>query len=256
MALALWWEDVGGNAAAASLRAHVRCHDARWTTVLDEWLRDVQVVESDDALLMADGWRISRSGHLATPHGLTLDLPDAKTHGVIERQREIDELATQIMAFEEVEAQARETQAEAEAAVAAGQQHLAETRRVLQEAQKNLHAAQVEALKLTQAQARYDQRAGQIARDLADIVRVEEEERAALLRAEDEAVRSREALGEARARMDAALELQRQRDTALREARALEHQLAREAQDAGFSEKECHSKLADNARAAETASRN
>ncbi len=202
---------------------------------------------------LADGWRISRAGHLATPHGLTLYSPDAKTHGVIERQREIDELATQIMAFEEVEAQARETQAEAEAAVAAGQQNLAETRRVLQEAQKNLHAAQVEALKLTQAQARYDERAGQIARDLADIVRVEEEERAALLRAEDEAVRSREALGEARARMDAALELQRQRDTALREARALEHQLAREAQDAGFSEKECHSKLADNARAAETA---
>jgi chromosome segregation protein len=47
--------------------------------------------------------------------------------------------------------------------------------------------------------------------------------------------------------------LQRQRDTVLREVRALEHQLAREAQDAGFSEKECLSKLADNARAAETA---
>jgi len=39
----------------------------------------------------------------------------------------------------------------------------------------------------------------------------------------------------------------------LREARALEHQLAREAQEAGFSERECRSKLEDNARAAETA---
>ena len=253
VALALCREDSGSATSADSLRAHVRCHDARWTTVLDEWLGAVRVVENDDALLASDGWRISRSGHLATPHGLTLYSPDAKTHGVIERQREIDELATQIMAFEEVEGQARETQAEAEAAVATGQQHLTETRRSLQEAQQRLHTAQVEALKLTQAQARYDERAGQIARDLADIVRVEEEERTALLRADDEAARSREALGEARARMDAALELQRQRDTALREARALEHQLAREAQDAGFSEKECQSKLADNARAAQTA---
>ena len=196
---------------------------------------------------------VSRAGHVMTPSGLTLYAPDAKTHGVIERQREIDELATQIMAFEEVEAGAREAQGEAEAAVAAGSQQLAETRRAAQEAQQRLHAAQVAALKLREAQARYDERAGQMARDLADIARVDEEERIALARAEDEIAKSREALEVARGRMDAALELQRARDTALREARALEHQLAREAQDAGYSEKECHSKLADNARAAETA---
>ncbi|MDZ4255396.1 MAG: chromosome segregation protein SMC, partial [Sulfuritalea sp.] len=45
----------------------------------------------------------------------------------------------------------------------------------------------------------------------------------------------------------------RQKDAALREARALEIQLGREAQEAGFSERECLSKLEDNARAATTA---
>jgi hypothetical protein len=45
----------------------------------------------------------------------------------------------------------------------------------------------------------------------------------------------------------------RQKDVALREARALEIQLGREAQEAGFSERECLSKLEDNARAAATA---
>jgi len=244
----------GANAAAAdSLRGKVTCVDARWAPVLDEWLGDVRVVEADDALQQAAGWCVSRAGHLATPHGLTLYSPDAKTHGVIERQREIDELATQIMAFEEVEGEAREAQAAAESAVAAGSQQLAETRRAAQEAQQRLHAAQVTALKLREAQARHDERAGQMARDLEDIARVDEEERIALARAEEEIARSREALDAARQRMDAALELQRARDTALREARALEHQLAREAQDAGFSEKECRSKLEDNARAAETA---
>ncbi|MDP1652127.1 MAG: chromosome segregation protein SMC [Rhodocyclaceae bacterium] len=256
VALALCRAGAGTRPAADSLRARVRCSDTRWSPVLDEWLGDVRVVNSDDgdaALLTGDGWRISRAGHLATPAGLTLYSPDVKTHGVIERQREIDELAAQIAALEDGEMLARDRQAEAEQAVADGAQNLAETRRVLQEAQKNLHAVQVEALKLTQAQARYDERADQIARDLADIARVDEEERTALVRAEDEATRSREALTEARTNMEAALELQRQRDTALREVRALEHQLAREAQDAGFSEKECHSKLADNARAAEIA---
>jgi len=240
-------------APADSLRARVQCTDPRWTAVLDEWLRDVRVVGQDDELLNTAGWRINQEGHLATPQGLTLYSPDARTHGVIERQREIDELATQIMAFEEVEAQARETQGEAEAAVATGQQQLAETRRALQEAQQRLHAAQVEALKLREAETRFKERAAQFARDLEEIARVEEEERIAFARAEEEIARCREALADARQRSDAALELQRSRDTALREARALEHQLAREAQDAGFSEKECLSKLADNARAAEIA---
>ncbi|MDP1527134.1 MAG: chromosome segregation protein SMC [Rhodocyclaceae bacterium] len=253
VALALCRDETAANAPADSLRAKVKCSDARWAAVLDEWLGEVRIVDNDDALLSASGWRISRNGHLATPHGLTLYSPDAKTHGVIERQREIDELSTQIMAFEEVEQQARETQGEAEAAVNAGQQLLTETRRAVQEAQQRLHAAQVEALKLTQAQARYDERAGQMTRDLEEIARIEEEERIAFARAEEEAARCREALEDARQRMDGAQEQQRQRDTALREVRALEHQLAREAQDAGFSEKECLSKLTDNARAAETA---
>jgi chromosome segregation protein len=253
VALARLGEGAARVAAGDSLRGKVKCADARWTAVLDEWLGDVRVVADDAALTMAAGWCVSRAGHLATPHGLALYAPDAKTHGVIERQREIDELATQIMAFEEVEGEAREAQGEAEAAVAAGSQRLAETRRAAQEAQQRLHAAQVAALKLREAQARHDERAAQVARDLDEIARVEEEERIALARAEEEIARCREALEVARGRMDAALELQRNRDTALREARALEHQLAREAQDAGFSEKECHSKLADNARAAETA---
>jgi chromosome segregation protein len=253
VALARLGEGAANNPVADSLRAKVKCNDARWATVLDEWLGEVRVVEDETALTTGAGWRVSRAGHLATPHGLTLYAPDAKTHGVIERQREIDELATQIMAFEEVEGEAREAQAEAEAAVAAGSQQLAETRRAAQEAQQRLHAAQVTALKLREAQARYDERAGQMTRDLEEIARVDEEERIALARAEEEIAKSREALDAARQRMDAALELQRNRDTSLREARALEHQLAREAQDAGYSEKECHSKLADNARAAETA---
>ncbi len=252
VALALC-QGTGGALTSGSLRGKVRCHDARWTAVLDDWLGDVQAVEDDTALLAGYGRGVNRAGHLATPHGLTLYAPDAKTHGVIERQREIDELATQIMAFDEVEQQARDVQNEAEQAVANGSQQLADLRRAQQDAQQRLHGAQVEALKLTQAQARHDERAAQITREFDEIVRVEAEENTAQLDADAEAGKAREALADARARTEAAQELQRQRDTALREARALEHQLAREAQDAGFSEKECRSKLEDNARAAETA---
>jgi chromosome segregation protein len=189
-----------------------------------------------------------------TPAGLTLYVPDAKTHGVIERQREIDELAALLAVRAAAEDEAREVQRAAEQQLADSQAQLGAARRASQEAQQGFHAAQVEALKLAQAQARFQERSAQIDRDLAELLRQDETEQARRQRAENEGELQRERLGEVRARLDQSLELHRQQDAALREARALEIQLGREAQEAGFTERECLSKLEDNARAAATAS--
>ena len=253
-ALALPDNAAAQPAAADSLRAKVRCDDPRWGAVLDEWLSGVAVAESLEGRIAGrSGSLVSREGHVLSAHGLTLYVPDARTHGVIERQREIEDLAAQIESREQEEAAARETQEQAEHLLAETQAQLLDARRAAEEAQQRLHAVQVQALKLSQEKARYDERAGQITRDLDEIVKAEATEQAEFERAEMEAARCRELLDTVRERLDAALETQRSRDAALREARALEHQLAREAQEAGFSERECLSKLEDNARAAETA---
>ena len=240
-------------AGADTLRAKVRCTDARWNEVLDDWLSDVRCADELGDKISDGGTWVDRRGHLLTLHGLTLYVPDAKTHGVIERQREIEELSAQIESLELEEEAAREAQAEAERQLAESQSSQHAARRLVDEVQQRAHAAHVEALKLTQIQARYEERAAQIATDLEDILRGEETERTELARAESQAAQCRDQLDTVRARVEEALEVQRQKDTALREARALEHQLAREAQEAGFSERECRSKLEDNARAAETA---
>jgi chromosome segregation protein len=205
------------------------------------------------SLPLAVGCQVSRAGHLLTPAGLTLYVPDAKTHGVIERQREIDELAGLLTVRSEAEDVAREVQRAAEQQLADAQGQLSAARRAMQEAQQASHAAQVEALKLTQAQARFDERSSQIDRDLAELLRQDETELARRERAEVEGELQRERQGDVRERLEQALELHRQKDAALREARALEIQLGREAQEAGFSERECLSKLEDNARAGATA---
>ena len=235
------------------LRAKVRCDDVRWSAVLDEWLAGVRCADDLGGRLAAGGTWVSRQGHLLTPRGLTLYVPDVKTHGVIERQREIEELSAVIEAREAEEEAAREAQAEAERLLNESQSSQHAARRRVDEVQQRLHGARVEVLKLTQIQARYDERASQIDRDLDDILRGEESERGELARAEGEANAGREQLAAVRTRVEEALAGQRQQDTALREARALEHQLAREAQEANFSERECRSRLEDNARAAETA---
>ena len=244
----------GGSATADSLRAKVRCDDPRWAAVLDEWLGAVQVVESLEGAQPAAGQvLVSKDGHQRSAHGLILYVPDAKTHGVIERQREIEELAAQIEAREVEEESAREAQQEAEQQVQQTQSALAQVRRDEQDARSRVHNAQVEALKLTQAQARYEERAGQIDRDLEDVLRQEEAERATLLRADEGSGRWLEQLDAIHERLEAAHHQHREADVALREARAMEQQLSREAQEAGFSERECLSKLEDNGRAMETA---
>jgi chromosome segregation protein len=243
----------GQSLPADSLRARVQCHDARWAGVLDEWLAGIGCADDLEAKLAAAGSWVDRRGHLLSPHGLVLYVPDARTHGVIERQREIEELGGRLETLDGEVAAAREAQADAERQLAECQGALQTARRSVAELQQRAHAAHVEALKLGQIQARYLERVAQISSDLEDILRGDETERGELARAEEEAMRCRELLDTVRQRVEEALEAQRLRDTQLREARALEHQLAREAQEAGFSERECRSKLEDNARAAETA---
>ncbi len=242
-------------AVADSLRSKVRCDDPRWSGVLDEWLADVAVADDIAASVpLTAGRRVSRAGHLLTPAGLTLYVPDARTHGVIERQREIDELAAQLDARAVAEDEARQKQQTVEQELADLQAQLTAARRSAQEAQQALHAAQVEALKLAQAQARFEERSAQIDRDLTELLRQVEAENARIERAEGDGEMQRERLATVRERVERAIDLHRQKDMALRDARAVETQLGREAQEAGFSERECLSKLEDNHRAGATAS--
>mgnify|MGYP003392238776 CR=1 FL=1 len=252
------------DVSTESLRAQVQCDDARWSAVLDEWLGHVMITDDlpgklsgqfavDTPRMGASRVYVSRAGHLLTASGITLYVPDAKTHGVIERQREIDELAELMDARSLAEQLAREAQQLAEQRVAELQSQLATARRAVQEAQQAMHVAQVTALKLNQAQARFDERSAQIDHDLLELVRQQTTEEARLARAELESRQQQERLDIMREQLDQLFEAQRQKDAALRDARQLETQLAREVQEANFSERECLSKLDDNTRATTTA---
>lgn len=252
------------DVSTESLRAQVQCDDARWSAVLDEWLGHVMITDDlpgklsgqfavDTPRMGASRVYVSRAGHLLTASGITLYVPDAKTHGVIERQREIDELAELMDARSLAEQLAREAQQLAEQRVTELQSQLATARRAVQEAQQAMHVAQVTALKLNQAQARFDERSAQIDHDLLELVRQQTTEEARLARAELESRQQQERLDIMREQLDQLFEAQRQKDAALRDARQLETQLAREVQEANFSERECLSKLDDNTRATTTA---
>ena len=241
------------------LRALVQATDAAAEAVLDHWLADVAV--SDDPAVLAapspehgNGVRlVGRDGQLRDAVGLTQYAPDARTDGVIERQREIETIEQALLACREAASQAAEATRQADARLVAAQEHGTELRRQLQASQQQLHAGQVGLLKLTQARQRAQEHAERVARDIDELNQAELRERERLEVAERELARAGEMTELQGARLDAALSAQGDRDEQLHMARAQEQSLARELQELRFTERECEGKLEDNARNAELA---
>jgi chromosome segregation protein len=239
----------GGRASLleGSLRQRARATDARWHALLDLWLGPVVAVESHEPPYTGapDAPRIDRAGRLVHGASLTLYAPDARTHGVLERARDIEQFGRDIDAADAALAMAREALREAEQGLHDAGEELAAARREQQSLTQAAHAAQVEQLKLAQAVARFDEKRAAIERDRAELEHAEQTERAHHERADTEMERASELIEAQRARLDAALEAQKSSDGALREARFADQAAAREVQEAGFSQRECASRLTD-----------
>ena len=189
-----------------------------------------------------------RRGQLLSANLICHLAPDSRTHGVIERQREIDALAGQCAAMEEDAAHAHARLLACEAAGTELQQRAEQLRRECQAIQASLHAEQVDVLKLSQARTRALERRAQLERDLGDLGHLEATEREHLARAEVEHARASELAELQRERLDAATDVLREREQTLRDARMLEQAAQREMQETRFSERECATKLEDIAR--------
>ena len=245
---------VAPAAAVSALAGLVGVRDAGLRALVDDFLAGAWAVERLEdwlplrAQLAPSTCLVGPRGQVLTRDALVHHAPDARTHGVIERQREIEGLAAELQAHEAAARLAHDALLVAETTASELQERINGLRRELQAIQAQVHAEQVEVLKLAQARARAQERREQLARDLEDIVRLETAEGEHLTRAEIEQARAAELAELQRERLDAATELLREREHAVREARALEQSAARELQEARFSERECAGKLEDIAR--------
>ncbi len=250
---------VAPPSGATALIDRVHMPEAALRPALADWLHGCFAVDALEPWLgrraeLAPGTCVvGPRGQILTRHALVHYAPDSRTHGVMERQREIDTLADRQRELEAGAQQAHDVLLEAEAIAADLQERGNALRRELQSMQQQIHAEQVALLKLTQARQRAEERRAQLTRDLDDLVHLEAAERQQLARAETEQARSAELAELQRERLDAAMEVLAERDNLLRETRALEQATARDLQEARFSERECAGKLDDIARNAELA---
>ncbi len=241
-------------AGAVALLDRIVITDERIRPLLVEWLHGCFTIESVEPWLGAQadlpaGVRlVSSDGKILTRSMFAHYAPDSRTHGVMERQREIERLTDEYVALEFEVRLTHDALLASEARVADIGEQIDTLRRELQHDQQQLHAEQVALLKLTQARQRADEKSAQITRDLADLVRLEATEREHLARADMEHARCSELAELQRNRVDAAQAVLGDRERVLKESRALEQATARELQEARFSERECAGKLDDIAR--------
>jgi len=170
----------------APLRAYITCRNAGLEGVLQDWLFDVFVVpdaETGMALrgqLPPGGMLVTREGHVYTRYSVSFHAADTELHGVLSRQREIEDLSAEL---DMQRAAADAVQQEVSAAEGAIEQHkasLAEAREHVAQLQQRHHSVQIEAMRLNEQAQRATQRGEQIAAELAEIggqAAIEEQQR-------------------------------------------------------------------------------
>ncbi|MCL2656065.1 MAG: chromosome segregation protein SMC [Betaproteobacteria bacterium] len=247
------WE-TSAAAPGVALLDLVQVDAPQWRAVLAGWLAGVRAVEDVREWLtrsaeLAEGIRlVDRQGCELSRCGLSLIRPEAGTHGVLERQREIETLEARIAELEERAESCHAALGGAEQALLRAQERGAQLRHDLQVLQQDAHREQLALVQLGQARERFDERSAQIDRDTREIDVQIQTEREHLSASVAEQARQEEIAELLRERLETAEEIVQTREAALRDLRAQEQQAAREAQEAAFSERECHGKLEDNAR--------
>lgn len=170
--------DAGSQPAlrdCAPLLAYVTCRDARLKAALSEWLHDVFVVEEARSglrlreSLPPGALLVSRAGHVFTRHSVSFHAPDSELHGVLTRQREIEELQDTLARARDARGALEARVADAERDIETRKAELAALREAIDAAQQRHHAFEMEALRLSEQAQRLTQRGEQIAAELAEI---------------------------------------------------------------------------------------
>ncbi|WP_153108715.1 chromosome segregation protein SMC [Propionivibrio limicola] len=251
LTLLLPGEGRSSEAGEGRLAARVRCDDPALASILHDWLAEVHTApDLPTALalretLAGSACCVTPSGDIVCHQSVTLFAPDTAQHGLLERQREIEELGAAIDALDERFELTQARLGEVEAAMEEAQFAQKEARRRLDELQERAHAIQVETLKLSQALDRFRERQAQIDATLEEMAAEEESENERLFVAEEAIEEQREEIRVQQQAVSAAMARFEQIERTLRDERERVSAVERDLREAQFSQRECRSKIAE-----------
>jgi chromosome segregation protein len=233
------------------LSRFVTCQDEHAAPVVADWLSGVYAADDlaqalgQRAHLPTGAWLVTPQGHLVGAHSVLFHAPDSQVHGILARQREIEQLQQEARQRAAALEQGKQQAQQAEETYHAIEARIAPLRSAGGELQQRQHALQVQILKLTQANERSSERAAQIAQELQELA----EQVAGEQRQRDEIAERMEIMREKIAAQAAETEHARQEAAAqeahLREQRERAQRAQHELQEARFFAKTCAEKIAD-----------
>jgi chromosome segregation protein len=180
---------------------------------------------------------VTPAGHLVTAQGISFFAPDSELHGVIARQREIEELAALIGVAGAQAAQARSALAALEAELDAAQKSWHSENIAFSSQQRRCHDLELELLQLRQAAEAAAQRRAQVTQEIAELVVLVATEQGALTDLAAELADSQSRLHDQFARRDASRHARNEADVALAKSRERLRVAERGAQEATYAER-------------------
>jgi chromosome segregation protein len=261
--LALYAPQAAGHAAAPDglkpFSSLLRVNDAGVRGVLEDWLHGVYV-GADAAQAFAERARlpqgaafVTREGHMVTRSSVRFHAPDAEQDGMLARQHEIENIGKQLKAQALLADEARARAVRADAAVTDLARRLQDARGRVATLQREVHALQIEVLKQSEIEARFNQRSGQIAADLSEIAAQEAEQRQAQAESEQEFEQLDLELAELQEAHEIGQTAFLDHEQALGRAREHLRELERGAQEAQFAERAQRSRIDELRRTMATA---
>jgi chromosome segregation protein len=227
----------------------LKLNDPGLRAVLQDWLHNVFSAEdtasafADRAKLPAGGCFVTRQGHVLTQGSVRFYAADAEQDGMLGRQQEIDNITKQLRAQQMLADEARARAVRADAAVANHGRQLTEYRARSQSLTQSVHTLQLEVVKLSEIEARFNQRSNQIETDLAEIAAQEAEQMQVKLESEEKFEQLDLALGTLQGEHEDGQTAFLQQEQRLADAREQLRDLERAAQEAQFAEKSQRSKI-------------
>jgi chromosome segregation protein len=237
----------------------LKLNDPGLRGLLQDWLHNVYVAEdtaeafAERAKLPPGAFFVTRQGHAVTQGSVRFYAADSEQDGMLGRQHEIDNLTKQLRAQQMLADEARARSVRADAAVSELTRRLTEYRAKVQSLQQSVHTLQLDVVKLSEIEARFNQRSNQIETDLAEIAAQEEEQTQIKMESEEKFEQLDMELGSLQGDHEEGQTLFLEKEQRLADAREALRDLERGAQEAQFAEKSQRSKIEEFRRSIATA---
>jgi chromosome segregation protein len=233
------------------LAKYVHCQDPHAAPVLHDWLANVYAVATLElALSLRNGlpqsaWLVTPQGHLVGAHSVLFHAPDSQVHGILARQRDIEQLQQQAQQLALKVEQGKQQLKQTEEAYHSIENRITPLRSAVSLLQQQQHGVQMQILKLTQTKERSHERSTQIAYELQELADQSLGERGQ----QEEMVERMEILRENMASQLSLVEQVRQQsaaqDASLRQQRERVQKTQHELQESRFFAKTCAEKITD-----------